>query len=382
MENLRLHTIKTTFLLLEILFSNIIVHGQVMKGKVIDSSTQEPIPFVTIYTTPDISRSTTTNINGEFSLNEIMSQDSVRISYVGYETQTLKCSPNWKNGQTILLKSLAYELPQVIITNIKLERLVKNIRLKWKRNYPSHYPVLEGTYRKQEIEDNELVTLAQCRMALQVPSANLLESGEKAKANISDRIILDPIETTGRKQLGVFLYIEPMFYPIFMELNPQTYDNYQWTIEQITPEANGDEIYKIKYQAPQLQQKGYFYVSKKDNAILSIHLERHIKGLPCLNPDITFSSTRYMWDIFYHKIDGKYQYSYMRMEYITDYYNRLTEKNSEYRIIIDYLVDKRIPVKKKATTVFNDYLRDPFRIGQELPIKLITSFTKILPDYE
>jgi len=71
----------------------------------------------------------------------------------------------------------------------------------------------------------------------------------------------------------------------------------------------------------------------------------------------------------------------MRTEYITKYSNQLTNKESEYRIVIDYLVDKRTPVKK-STTAFNTYLHDPFRNIREIPIKLITSFTKILPDYE
>ncbi len=370
-----------THLLLGMLLICISAYSQVAKGKVVDDTNGEPIPFATIYATPDISKSTTTNVNGEFSLEEVMSQDSIRISYVGYETQTLKCSPDWRNGQTIRLKSLAYELPQVIISNINLKNLVKNIRKKWRHNYPSRYPILEGTYRKQEIEDNELVTLAQCRMALLTPPAAQIKDGEKPMANINGRIMLDPIETTGRKQLGVFLYIEPMLYPFFMELNPETYDNYQWFIEQITPEADGDEIYKIRYQSSIRQHKGYFYVSKRDNAILSIHMERPSKGLPNRNPDIAFHSTHYIWDIFYRKIDGKYQYSYMRTEFITQYSNRLTENESEYRIIVDYLVDKRIPIKKN-TTNFNAYLRDPFRDKKAIPMKLITSFTKILPDYE
>lgn len=161
--------------MLEIFFSCNIIHGQILKGKIIDSSTLEPIPFATIYVTPDISKSTTTNINGEFSLNEILSQDSIRVSYVGYETQTLKYPFDWKNGWIISLKSQTYKLPQVIVSNINLRQLVKNIRKKWKHNYPSHYPILEGTYRKQEIEDNELVTLGQCRMTL--PDAHRQQTG-------------------------------------------------------------------------------------------------------------------------------------------------------------------------------------------------------------
>ena len=370
--------------MLEIFFSCNIIHGQILKGKIIDSSTLEPIPFATIYVTPDISKSTTTNINGEFSLNEILSQDSIRVSYVGYETQTLKYPFDWKNGWIISLKSQTYKLPQVIVSNINLRQLVKNIRKKWKHNYPSHYPILEGTYRKQEIEDNELVTLGQCRMTLQMPTANKLESGERPKVNIKNRMILNPIETSGRNQLGVFLCIEPMPYPFFIELASDSYDNYLWLIEQIIPESDNNETYKIRYQgikAPYLQHRGNFYVSKKDNALLSAHIERPVSDLPCSNPDVFFHSTRYVWDIFYHKVDEKYQYSYMRTEYITKYSNQLTNKESEYRIVIDYLVDKRTPVKK-STTAFNTYLHDPFRNIREIPIKLITSFTKILPDYE
>lgn len=130
MRKYPLHNLKITFLMLEIFFSCNIIHGQILKGKIIDSSTLEPIPFATIYVTPDISKSTTTNINGEFSLNEILSQDSIRVSYVGYETQTLKYPFDWKNGWIISLKSQTYKLPQVIVSNINLRQLVKNIRKK------------------------------------------------------------------------------------------------------------------------------------------------------------------------------------------------------------------------------------------------------------
>lgn len=355
-----------------------------LKGKVLDATSGEPIPFANIYITPDHTKSTITNLNGEFSLNDLNDQDSIRISYVGYEVLKVKCPAHWEKDITFQLKSRAYELQEVIISNVTIESLLKEVQKNRKKNYPDKYPILRGIYRKQEVSDNELVALYECNLDLKIPSVKMVEKGKKPQISVSNLKILNPLETSGKRLFGIFLYIEPMAYPTYMELSPENYNNYSWMIEQITLNDDGDDIYKISYKGTNhnnKNDKGYVYISKKEQAVVALHIVREIQNIQNKNEDIEIRSSYCFWDVFYKKVEGRYQYSYMRTECLTKYYDWEKDQDAEYRIAVDYLVDGNIEQEKECGK-FESYNFDPFKRTDGAFIKPINDFRKILPDYE
>jgi hypothetical protein len=78
-------------------------------GKVLDSETKEPLPFVNI-TIRNKSNGTTTSIDGVFTIS-VASSDSLYISYVGYEP--LKFVASDKSLNSVLLKQKLHELKEV-----------------------------------------------------------------------------------------------------------------------------------------------------------------------------------------------------------------------------------------------------------------------------
>ncbi len=92
------------------------LNGQVIQGKLIDSSDEKPLAYVNVGVV-NISRGTITNEKGEFELNcnELARNAEVRYSMIGYESQTFKIQDLLSSFNTIKLERKAIELEEVSI---------------------------------------------------------------------------------------------------------------------------------------------------------------------------------------------------------------------------------------------------------------------------
>lgn len=97
-----------------ILLSTLLNYGQTLSGKVIDTQTNSPLETVSIYF-DNTTIGTTTNKNGEFSINYSDAiQSNLVISLLGYETVYIS-DYRTKNTISIFLKESISELDEVII---------------------------------------------------------------------------------------------------------------------------------------------------------------------------------------------------------------------------------------------------------------------------
>ena len=121
-------------LLFLILFTSSFIHAQTqIRGKVIDSNTKEPLPFATILT--DTGFGELTNVEGNFLVKTREPFSAIRISYVGYESKTVKVNPEDK-FISISLSPSVEALNEVLITareNPALQ-LIRNAIAKKKEN--------------------------------------------------------------------------------------------------------------------------------------------------------------------------------------------------------------------------------------------------------
>ena len=91
------------------------LNAQSFSAKVIDQDTKEPISYATIET--GLYQGMVSNEEGEFTFlleNVKQPQDSIYISYMGYETKGLVFEEN--EGITIALLPQLYELKEVFLT--------------------------------------------------------------------------------------------------------------------------------------------------------------------------------------------------------------------------------------------------------------------------
>ncbi|MDG1260323.1 MAG: carboxypeptidase-like regulatory domain-containing protein, partial [Flavobacteriales bacterium] len=82
------------------LLACLVGHGQktAVSGKVTDAATGETLPFVNVVFV-DTKSGTTTDLDGNYSIETYYASDSLRVSFIGYETQTKKVKKD--QAQTI-----------------------------------------------------------------------------------------------------------------------------------------------------------------------------------------------------------------------------------------------------------------------------------------
>ena len=113
-------------------------NAQSFSAKVIDQDTKEPIPYATIET--GLYQGMVSNEEGAFTFlleNIKQPQDSIYISYMGYETKGLVFEEN--EGITIALLPRLYELKEVFLTTelLTIKEIIERVKDNLGKNYAS-----------------------------------------------------------------------------------------------------------------------------------------------------------------------------------------------------------------------------------------------------
>jgi hypothetical protein len=96
---------KHNFLLLLFSISSLLLHSQPffsVSGKVIDSATQEPLAFASVFC-QNTTQGTATNKEGQFSLSLKEGGYDLVITFTGYQSQLIRISPEIKTTELIIV---------------------------------------------------------------------------------------------------------------------------------------------------------------------------------------------------------------------------------------------------------------------------------------
>ena len=122
------------FLPIIILFISFsVTHSQSISGTITDENTKEPLIGVNVILSN--TNGTTTNINGEFSLEITENEKYISFKYIGYETVIKEIS-----GQTkwiIKMKSASQQIGTVVISAGKFEQKIEEITVSMEVISPS-----------------------------------------------------------------------------------------------------------------------------------------------------------------------------------------------------------------------------------------------------
>ncbi|MBN2175340.1 MAG: carboxypeptidase-like regulatory domain-containing protein [Bacteroidales bacterium] len=146
------------------------VFGQVTKimGRVIDSDTKEPIPFVNIFfkgTTIGV----TSDFDGNYSLETKTPGDTLVASYVGYKSQHRKIYKNRFQTIDFELESKNIDLPEVVIhagenpAEILLRKIIANKDSNSRNEFEAYQ---YESYNKIEVDANNITEKFQNRRIL------------------------------------------------------------------------------------------------------------------------------------------------------------------------------------------------------------------------
>jgi hypothetical protein len=92
------------------------LHGQLITGKVLNSSTGDPLVYASIGV-KETARGTITNEQGDFSLDikDLPANSDIRFSMIGFKPQTISLGELRKDENIIRLEDQTYNLSEIIV---------------------------------------------------------------------------------------------------------------------------------------------------------------------------------------------------------------------------------------------------------------------------
>jgi hypothetical protein len=125
--------------------NTIYAQSHVVSGRVIDSDSRMPLPFVNIVLNQSNSGGTT-DIDGKFIFRSDAPIGSLRLSYVGYEPVIVQVVDK-KEGMVIYMKKIEYELPEFVVhpTENPAHRIIQNAIAFRSNNDPEKLPAFTYT---------------------------------------------------------------------------------------------------------------------------------------------------------------------------------------------------------------------------------------------
>lgn len=93
-----------------------------VKGTVVSADNEEPVIGASVLIV-GTSKGTITDLNGNFTLNDVALNAQLKISFVGMVAQTVKAEPKLK----VMLKSDAQQIDEVVVTALGIQRQAKSI---------------------------------------------------------------------------------------------------------------------------------------------------------------------------------------------------------------------------------------------------------------
>ena len=161
---------KNIFIILLLIFETITAFSQtgiVITNKVVDEKSKEPLVFAHIFI-KKLSTGTFTDENGYFTLTIPKSSinDTITVSFIGYETLNIKIS-KIKNENILLTPKINMLEEVAIVASYNPKKILKKVHKNLKKNYPLNTPFCAKTFfREYYKKDSSTVHMFEASITL------------------------------------------------------------------------------------------------------------------------------------------------------------------------------------------------------------------------
>lgn len=296
-------------------------------GKIIDSETQEPLPYATIGISHR-GRGTVTNFNGDFILriSEECLEDTLTVSYVGYVNRLLPVRSLPGNVMTITMDRDYIPIPEIIIRAqdplLILRRTISSVA----SNYGTTPAMLtgfyrEGVYRKKEpqIYSEAVVKIYKSPYTRSLQNDQIKVIRSRKIENLEAK---DTLAVRLKAGLSATLSLDGIRH-LFDFLDPQSFNSYEYHLTDIVT-IDGQTAFVVSFKQrewitePLMQGDMYINVDNYSLMLAEFEVnplyidqtgESFISRLPkdySMKPEYVRYRTRY------RNVDGRYYLSHVR----------------------------------------------------------------------
>ena len=288
---------KIIFFILGLLLSQSI-YSQNIHGRVIDSETKKPLPFVNVLF-ENTHTGTTTNIDGEFTIKYNQAGHKLCFRYLGYYPDTVLIDYTTEKDITIELRPKSFDLEEIVIlpgenpAHSIIEKVIQNREMNNPENLGSFaftsYNKMYFTFEENEddkpdstIKESTVVNPAKHHLLFieTINEKKFLHPDQYSEKIVASKVsgFKDPVFSLIASQVQAF-----SFYNDFFEILDQRYLNpisknstkkYFFLLQDTLYNHQGDSIFVISFR-PQKRKnfdglKGFLHINTNKYAIQSV----------------------------------------------------------------------------------------------------------------
>ncbi len=326
-----------------------------ISGQLLDTDTQVPIVFASIYLKGQ-GVGTTTNAEGHFVFHFKSSQQAVVvISMIGYEAVEKRVS-DFKAQQVVFLTAKTTSLEEVVVTAYKekkltAKQLVRQAYKKIENNYPSEPYILEGYIRDLQNEDGTYVEYLECAAKFYHRGYQVQRDPAVELVAVRSSLIAEkhPWNDGRERKNSIIDLIEDDL--IRYDYGPiKGKKGWQYELEDIVP-FNGKYVYKI-WGVDTPFQTAILYIDTETFAFVRIELTRKAhKGASWMRR-LTNGAQQMQYHLIceYQEFQGKMYLKYQKEEDTWQIYDTekpsmlLFTKNPKKELFINRVITEGVPI--------------------------------------
>lgn len=305
----------------------------VLKGKIIDSKTGEPLSYATL-SINKLGIGTVSNSDGNWTLRVPASgaNEKLNIHFMGYVSQTLSIA-NMGEQTTIRLTPTDFQLAEVVVVpHDFMAELLEKAYKAIPDNYPTQPSMIDGFYREtQRVNDSLFLCFDEAVLNVYKNTYKNAKNFGQIRVEKSRKNVFPGIDSLN----DVRFYGGPHFpndldivFSRWDFIRPSEYKNWEYVLGGVYKD-NNSSVYTITFynkKAPNSNFRGTIYIDKDSYAYLGFEIKRN--GLGSVSSDEDPSGEGYIpgnvdAKIGYIEKDGKYYLSYIN--YKTSGFNTTTK---------------------------------------------------------
>ena len=326
-------------------------------GKIIDDETSEPLPFATL-AIKNKSKGTVTNNNGDFGMKitSDLFNDTLSVSYMGYEGRAIPVRKAFGNNLTISMKKEFISIPEIIIKSQNPQEILYKTLKSISKNYGNTPAFMTGFYREGVMRKSELQTYSEAILQIYKSAYSGTLFGDQIKVFKSRKIEnsdrSDTLAIRLKAGLSTCLELDGAKND-FDFLRRESMADYSYRITDIVT-YDEESAYAIEFEqhenVDQPLFKGTLYINTADYGILDAEFEINPRQIHKMKSTFISATTRrydtwpvsVKYSVSYRKMNNRYFLNHVRGDLVFVSSRKKKLFNTQFKVFFELAITETV----------------------------------------
>lgn len=287
------------------------------RGKILDGEEKSALPYSSISVLRK-NLGTISNIDGDFELKipELMRNDTLVISCLGYKQQRLPVSGIDCDSCIFMLQPVSVQLNEIRVTVIDANEIIKKLISKISLNYAIAPEIMTAFYREILQQDNQYIDVAEALLEIRKsPYDNSFTEDKIKLVKGRKNLNIKPFQIVDFKIQGGPYYATKLDVVKTLDsfLDPESLDQYRYFLDE-TIEFNNRDTYVIQFKPREktdnLSYQGKLFIDMSTFALVHANFSLSRSGLKYAHQLLIKKKPK---DFYVRPVKADYSVSYRKI---------------------------------------------------------------------